>query len=450
MKENAKTSPDPAAQAPTQTDLPAGECAALFGLDWGDKQHAVALWTRGASTVETFEIEHSAESLHHWLDQIGQRFCGQRVAVAVEASKGAVVSALLEHPWLLIYPVHPATSRRFSMAFTPSGAKDDVPDALTLLEILRSHRGRLRALLPHDPETRRLSLLVEARRNMVDRRTLLSNQLTSLLKNYYPQALVLTGEKRYSPLALDFLMRWPELEVLQQARPQTLRNFYYGHQVRRPELIEERIEFIRTARPLSTDRATCEVGIIEMEVLVAEIRLLEKRLVPLETTIASAFAAHPEARLFENLPGAGAAMAPRLAVLFGMDRERWVNAVELQTYYGIAPVTERTGGKPAHKSAQRTESKKWVHWRWNAPHFARQTLVEWAGISVKFSVWAKAYYVQQKARRKGHAAILRSLAFKWLRILWRCWKNRTPYNESIYLAQLEKRNPVLFALIQTT
>jgi transposase len=396
------------------TELPLGECAACIGLDWGDKAHAVALRTRGSGRVETLALEHSAESLHGWLAALGERFGGQRVAVAVEASKGAVVAALLEHPWLWIYPVHPATSRRFSTAFTPSGAKDDVPDARTLLEILTHHRARLRLLVAQDPATRRLGLLKEARRTVVDRRTLLSNQLTSLLKNYYPQALELTGQKRYAPLALAFLERWPELALLQQARAQTLRRFYHRHHVRRPELVEERLEIVRTARALSSDRALCEVSILEMRVLVAEMRLLEKHLAAMEAAMDAAFASHPEAWLFGNLPGAGAAMAPRLSVLFGTDRERWRSAGELQTYYGIAPVTEKSG------------RQKWVHWRWNAPVFARQTLVEWAGLSVKYSAWARAYYRQQEARQKGHSAILRSLAFKWLRILWRCWKDRTP------------------------
>lgn len=417
------------------TEIPLGECAALIGLDWGDKQHSIALSVSSVGTTETLELEHSSESLHAWLDGIEKRFDGQRVAVAIEATKGAVVAALLEHPWLLIYPVHPATSRRYSTAFTPSGAKDDGPDARTLLEILQFHRARLRALVPHDETTRRLCLLTEARRTMIDRRTLLSNQLTSLLKNYYPQALTLTGDKRYSLLTLDFLERWPELQILQRAKAQTLRSFYFGHQVRRPELVEQRIAVALAARPLSTDRALCEVSILEMQGLVAEIRLIEKHIARLDETILTVFAAHPDADLFKSLPGAGSAMAPRLSVLFGTDRNRWTSPSELQSYYGIAPVVEKSG------------SKKWVHWRWNAPVFARQTLVEWAGISVKYSQWARAYYDQQKKRQKAHSSIVRSLAFKWLRILWRCWKDCKPYDEKLYLAQLQKRNPELFALI---
>ena len=432
------SAPDAAKAAPPSAELPIGDFAAFVGLDWGDAQHAIALQTRTAGVVEKLELAHSAESLHRWLQEIRVRFGGQPVAVAVEASKGAVVAALLEHgAWLTVYPVHPATSRRISMAFAPSGAKNDLPDACTLLEILLHHRVKLRALLPHDPATRKLAHLVEARRKLVDRRTRLSNELTSLLKNFYPQALALTGEKRYAPIALAFLARWPELALLQGARPETVRAFYYKHQVRRPEVVAERLALIERAQPLTTDRSLCEVSVLELQGLVATLRLLEKQRAGLEEAISTAFAAHPEVALFAKLPGAGAAMAPRLSVLFGTDRARWTTPVEMQTYYGIAPVTEKSG------------RQRWVHWRWKAPHFARQTLVEWAGQSVKYSTWAKAYYQQQKEKQKGHSSILRSLAFKWLRILWRCWQDRQPYSEERYLARLQTRNPLLTARLAT-
>ena len=421
--------------SPTPAELPMGEYAALIGLDWGDRQHALALCPRATGQRETHLLEHSAERLHAWLDELKTRFAGQPVAIAVEASKGAIVVALLEHPWVAIYPVHPATSRRFSTAFRPSGAKDDLPDAQLLLEILQSHRHRLRRLMPHDAATRQLGLLVEARRNLVDRRSKLSNELTSLLKNYYPQALELTGDKRYSPLALDFVSRWPELASLQRAQPQTLRRFFYQHQVRREETIAARLELVRTARALTKDAPLCAVSILELQALVAQIRVLNQHLDKLDAQLAAEFASFPDAALFNDLPGAGAALAPRLSVLFGSDRARWASAAEMQTYFGIAPVQEKSG------------KQCWIHWRWNAPVFARQTLVEWAGLSVKYSAWAKAYYLQQKTKEKRHSAILRSLAFKWLRILWRCWQDREPYDETKYLGRLKARHPSLLALI---
>jgi transposase len=434
---------------PTPLDLPAsitepltlapGEFAALIGLDWGDQNHAIALLSREAGArVEDLILEHSAETLHAWLKEVGERFQHQPVAIAVEASKGAVVSALLEHPWLIIYPIHPATSRRFSTAFTPSGAKDDLPDAQILLTLLQCHRNRLRALAPHEQDTRRIALLTEARRKLVDRRTLLTNQLTSLLKNYYPQALILAGDTLYTQMALAFLERWPELAVLRRSRPQTLRAFYYAHQVRREEVIEKRLTLLQNACPLSGDRALCEVSILQLRALVAEVRTINIHLAEMEKTIQTAFEAHPDANLFRSLPGAGKAMAPRLCVLFGVDRNRWANAEELQKYYGIAPVTEKSG------------RQRYVHWRWRAPVFARQTLVEWAGQSVKACPWAKAYYLQQKQRQNGHSAILRSLAFKWLRILWRCWRDRQPYDDALYMQQLQQRKAPLLAFLPST
>ena len=373
------------------------------------------------------------EALHAWFEQLAVRCGGQPVAVAVEASKGAIVAALREHPWIIIYPIHPATSRRFSQAFTPSGAADDTPDAKILLSLLRSHRERLRAYCPDDDATRRVALQVELRRKLVDLRTQLGNQLTSTLKQFFPQALELCGDKVHAPLALAFLQRWPELRRLQQARPATVRRFYHQHQVRRPELIATRLERIATARPLTTDRVCCEVFAGHALALVAQLHSLNTQIEKAEAAVAAAFAAHPEAVAFRNLPGAGPAMAPRLCVLFGTERTRWASAAEMQKYYGLAPVIEKSG------------HQRWVHWRWHAPTFARQSWVEWAGLSVRYCAWAKAYYAHQKERQKGHHAILRALAFKWVRVLWRCWQDRRPYDDQAYLQQLKLHHPPYLA-----
>ncbi len=421
---------------PPTPELPIGEFAALIGLDFGDRKHAIALSPRETNKIEQLEIEHSAENLHRWIQGLAERFGGRPVAFAIESTKGAVVSALLEYPWVIIYPIHPATSHRFSTAFSPSGAKGDGPDARVLLDILRCHRDRLRALLPHDAETRRLSQLVETRRSRVNLRTMFTNKVVSLLKGYYPQAPKFFGANRFAPMALDFLDRYPDLQSLQAARPQTLRSFYYSHHVRSKQRVEERIQFAREAQPLTTDPAIIEVSVSQLKFLVTHIRLLNKEIASIEKTIESAFANHPEAAFFNGLPGAGEVMAPRLTILFGVDRDRWANAAEMQKYFGVAPVIEASG------------KMKWTHWRWNAPLFSRQTLVEWSGISVQHSRWAAAYYQQQDKRGKAHSTIIRSLAFKWLRILWRCWKDHTPYNEDLYLSRLEKRNPCFFALIK--
>lgn len=163
------------------------------------------------------------------------------------------------------------------------------------------------------------------------------------------------------------------------------------------------------------------------QLLLEELRVLQKHIAAFQEAIARAFAAHPERALFRELPGAGANLAPRLLVALGTDHTRYGSAQDLQRWMGVAPVTERSG------------SKTWVHWRWNAPNFLRQSVVEWAAQTVVFSPWAKAFYEQQKDKGHHHWAILRSLAFKWLRILYRCWQSGELYDEDRYLAQLEKR-----------
>jgi len=415
----------------TPSDSPV-QWAALIGFDWGDSRHAVAIRVKDQS-VETLELAHTAEGLQGWLDQLEQRFEGHPVAVAIEASRGASVYAMMERPWIQIFPIHPATSTHQRRAFQPSGAKDDIPDARVLLLLLEHHQDRLRPLQPDDQATRTLQGLLQARRKAVDRRTLLSNQLTSLLKDYFPQALGWSGENRAAPLALDFLDKWPSLIDLKASKAQTLRRFYHPHNVRSPELIDQRLEQIRGARPLTLDTAILEVSVRTARLLVAELRVLQEHIAGFEDAIAQAFAAHPERALFRELPGAGANLAPRLLVAFGTDRSRWESAAEIQRFSGVAPVTERSG------------ARTWVHWRWNAPCFLRQTFSEWAAQTLVSSAWARAYYEHQKAKGHHHWGILRALAFKWQRILWRCWQTKTAYVEERYLAQLEKRRSPIAA-----
>ena len=142
--------------------------------------------------------------------------------------------------------------------------------------------------------------------------------------------------------------------------------------------------------------------------------------------------------LFAALPGAGSILAPRLLVAFGEQRERYASAAQLQQYAGVAPVLERSG------------KKCWVHWRLACPTFLRQTFVEWAGSTIPRSFWASAYYHRQRAKGSSHQAAVRALAYKWIRILYRCWQTRTPYDESVYLLALKHRGSPLIAAIPTT
>ena len=394
--------------------------AAMIGLDWGNDVHAVALQVTGASTVEPCRLAHEPAALAAWLATLEHRFGGAAVGIAIETSRGPVVHALLEAPFVVLYPVNPRSLARFREAFTPSGAKDDAPDARLLLELLVKHRALLHPWHPDDVATRTLDRLVRFRRATVDRRTQLTLQLQAALKEYFPQALRWAGDDLATPLAGEFLSRWPTLPALQRARPATIRQFYTSHNCRSMARITERLAEIATATPLTRDPAILESSARYVQVLARQLLALAPSLTQFDDAIAQRFAAHPDAALFAAVPGAGAALAPRLLVAFGTDRTRFPTAADLQMSAGIAPITVRSG-------------KQWhVHWRWATSTFLRQTFQEFSHHSIRSCPWARAFYDQQRRRGKTHHAAVRTLAFKWIRILWRCWQDRTPYDDARY------------------
>jgi transposase len=140
---------------------------------------------------------------------------------------------------------------------------------------------------------------------------------------------------------------------------------------------------------------------------------------------------HVDYALFRALPGAGPSLAPRLLVAFGEDRDRFGDAGEVQKYSGIAPVTERSG------------KKHWVHWRLQCSRFLRQTFVEWAAQTINKSYWAGEFYRQQREKGCTSQAAVRALAFKWIRIVYRCWQTGIHYDEAKYLKALERRGSPL-------
>ena len=330
----------------------------------------------------------------------------------------------------VLYRFKPKALARYREAFGPSGAKDDPLDSALLLDLVVRHRDQLRAWVPDTVESRRLQALCEQRRKLVNQRVALTNRLTSLLKQYFPQALEWVGELATAQ-GCDFLLRWSTLAAVQRARPATLRQFYRDHNCRTADVIEARVAAIADARPLTTDAAVVEPLSLAVETYATQLRTLLAAIQRFDDRIATAFAPHEDRGVFASFPGAGAVCAPRLAAAFGTDRSRWASAAELQSHAGIAPVTKRSG-----KSVS-------VHHRLACPKFVKQTFHEFADQSIRFSQWARAYYDQQRRRGSAHHAALRALAFKWMRILVRCWQTRQPYEEATYLAALRNRGSPL-------
>ena len=400
--------------------------AVLVGLDWADQKHDLQWRETDSGRLDTQDLPHTPECIHEWITGLTAKYPGRKVAVCLEQSRGAVVYALMGYEAVDLYPVNPVTLADYRNAFRPSGAKDDPSDAGLLLELLERHPEALKVWHPDTQPTRLLRSLCEDRRKAVDLRTGLCQSLRSKLKEYFPQALSLVGENLFSELCCSFLMKWPRLESVAKVRAQTIRKFYYAHHSRSEQLIEKRLALISTTRPLCTDAAVVEAAMVWVQTLVPQIRALNRAIKSYDHRIDRLFKAHPDRCIFESFPGAGPQLGPRLLTAFGTDRTRYTLAMEAADYFGISPVIERSG------------KQEWIRWRWHCPKFLRQSLVEFANKSLGFCPWARTYYDQQIQRGKQHHAAVRALAFKWIRILFRCWQERTPYDEAHYVAALRR------------
>lgn len=411
------------------------QISAYVGFDWADQKHVLRIQSAESDEIEAKELEQRPEALAEWVGKMRERFRGGKIAIGIEQSRGAVVYHLMQYEFLELYPINPKTLAKYREAFNVNKASSDAIDADLLLELVRLHRGRLRPWVPDDKQTRLLSMLVENRRKLVNTITKETNRLTSLLKNYYPQALEVAGclstEK-----ACEFLSRWPTLELLKSADSTELREFYRRHGSAGKVGIEKRFKVISEAQPLTTDEAIIEMSVMMVKAIVRQLRGLRESVNEFEERIAELFAEHPYGEIFDSFPGAGKALAPRLTAAFGTNLNRFDSASEVQQFSGIAPVTEQSG------------KSSWVHRRFASPKFLKQTFHEFAAHSIPESIWAKAFYRQQRARGKGHHAAVRALAFKWTRILYRCWQENRPYDEQVYLKALARRGSPLVAELQ--
>lgn len=404
----------------------------LVGIDWADQKHDICEQSIDGKTRKLLVISSKPEAIDDWVISLKKRYPNKPVAVCCELKKGPLVYALLKYPHIVIFPANPATVSQYRKAFATSGAKDDPTDAMIQADFLALHMNKLRVLVPESAPVRALAQFLETRRKTVQDRVDVCNKIIAALKNHYPVALDVFPD-RDTLIFCDFLDRWPTLKAAKSARKATLTNFFNDHNSRYSDINNKRVNIIKSAMPLTDDLGTIEPNVMLVEILVSQLRLLIHAIDMLNKEIRTRYRSMKDHLIFDSFPGAGPQMAPRIFVAFGENRDRYERCEELQRLSGVAPVLERSG------------KQEWVHWRRSCPTFLRQTFVEWAGLSIRYSFWAQAYYDQQKAKGKHHQTIIRALAFKWIRIAYRCWQTRTPYDEAKYLTALKKRNSPLLA-----
>ncbi|MBL6765206.1 MAG: IS110 family transposase [Verrucomicrobiae bacterium] len=407
----------------------------VIGLDRSDRKADLHYLDTRDGRQWSATIGTSPEALDAWLAQLRDEHPDTAIGLIVEQPAAAILTFLQGRPGLAIHAINPVTLQKFREAFVVSRAKDDAKDAFYLAQLLAHHAERLPRWQPEDGATAVLGQMVLDRRMLIDERTSLTNRLKDLLKRHFPQALQLCGDDLWRPLALDFLGRWPTLAQVQAARPQTLRSFYHSHGSRSQRLLDQRLQTISGAVDLVADQALLHSYKICLQCIVAQLRVLNRSLAQFDKEISAAFAGHADHAIYDSFPGAGPTLAPRLLVGMGSQRERFANAADLQQASGIAPVTKQSGRSHL------------VHRRYLCSRFLRQTFHEYANQSILHCRWAAAYYLQQRRKGAQHHTAVRALAFKWQRVIFRCWQDHLPYDDQAFEASLQKRNSPLYQLL---
>ena len=409
---------------------------ALFvGIDWADKKHDCHI-LRTDGKPKSMQLEQSPEAIHEWVSELRKMADGGKIAIMLEQSKGPLIYALMHHEDIVLYPVNPVQLARYRESFPGGQGKNDPTDAMYLARMLRERIDTLKAWQPDNQETRLLNTLCEQRRLVVNGHTKLRQQLICLLKQFFPLALQLFGKSHEEKLLLQIVKRWPDPRKLRRADRKTIHNVLNEHGISCSERQQRITDSIRSAKLLTQDEALICPLAMSAKLLAQQMQQCNATIEEFDAKIAECFRAHEDHDLFAPLRGAGAVLAPRLLCAFGSDRDRWEKADELAALSGTVPITRKSGQQCT------------VHRRYACAKFLRQTFHEFAEAARKWCPWTKARYRMLRDGGMKHHAALRKLGRSWIRILFRVWKTRIPFDQDRYINGLKRRLPEIIPYLE--
>jgi transposase len=388
------------------------------GVDWASAEHAVCVIDERAKVLHRAMVAHTREGLAELVRAL--RKLGPDLPVAIERPSGLLVDTLTEAGFQVV-PIHPNAVKASRPRYTAAAGKTDLGDAFLLADLLRTDGHRFQALRPQSDETRALRALVRTRDDLVAERIGLANQLRALLDRFWPGAGAIFADID-SPIALAFLRRYPtpqSAERLGEKRLQAFlaRNAYCGRRS-----VTELLDRLRKAPPGLTGEAEAEASGELVLALVAVLEPLVIQIQRLTAAVEHALETHPDGALVASFPRAGHVNAAQILAELGDDRARFVSEEHLAAEAGVAPVTKASGKSRA------------VTFRWACNKRLRLAITCFADNSRHTSAWAAGVYQRARARGCDHPHAIRVLARAWIRVLWRCWQDRRPYDSALHRA----------------
>lgn len=402
----------------------------IVSLDRSDRTAALALYdVNTRSFVSEATLDLAPEALQAWWRTLRAEHPQARIAVAFEQPAPNLLAFFAGREPAAIYALNPSATWAYRQSLTVSRARTDQSDARDQALFVKNHLAELRPWSPPPLSVAQLERLTLSRRKLVDARTALTNQLQAALKRYFPQALVLLHEDLWRPMNLEFLRRWPTAQKLKTVALPRLQAFFHKHGSRSEARWEARRTLVSQLVPLA-DAGPADT--LEVSALVDQIEVLNASILRHDQACAELFEKEgPAAERIAALPGAGPTLAPRLYVTLARHAPNCSSAEALAAAVGIAPVTDRSG-----------KIEK-IYRRLRCDIYTRQSFIEWAKESWKHSQWAAAFVRRRQDAGQGFHAIIRALAYKWIRILYKCWHDKIAYNEETYLQSLRRKGSPL-------
>ena len=391
------------------------------GIDWASKSHAICVVDDQGVIKVRFEIANTGKTftgLVKRLTRLGVE------GIAIERCDGPLVEALLE-AGLRVVVITPRQVKGLRSRYTGSGAKSDAGDAYLLADVLRTDGHRLTALTQDSEATQVLRSLSRTRKQLVESRVGLVNQLHAELERCFPGAIGLFA-RLDSDVAVAFLRRYPTQHAasrLTQARfAAFLRRISYCG--RKP--VEDLHARVSQAPPAGLSAAEAEGRAVCVLALLRTIETTRREERELEAEIIERLDAHADAHIFTSLPKAGHGVrAALLLAEIGDVRARFPDEESLAALAGVAPVTKASG--KLHT----------VGFRWAADKKLRNALIDFADDSRHASPWAAKVYNDATARGKRHPHAVRILARAWVRVIWRCWQDGAAYNPQLHRGAMQ-------------
>ena len=404
------------------------------GFDWASAEHLFVVVDPQGKIVLSWRFPDDAEGWAQFHRRVADF---PRLGVAIETSCGPAVERLLD-AGLAVYPLNPKAATRYRDRKAPAGAKDDALDAWSFGDALRTDGHGWRPLLPQDPLTTELRLLCRDEVKLIAQRTALVNQLRAALCEYYPAALD-AFDDWVCESSWRFVIAFPDPQALVAAGRRKWERFLHAHKLYRPETAQRRLAgFADATKFASPNPAVTRAKTLLAVALAKQLCLLQSQLDAYRARIVELFHDHPDHDCFGSLPGAGPKIAPRLLSELGGNRQVFATAEALQNYAGTSPVT-RQSGRSRIVTVRRACNKT-----------LRATVHLWADLSRRSCAWAEAYYRKKREDGMAHAAAIRCLGQRWVKILWRMWRDHAPYSEALHMKNQTEHGSWVIRLLPDT